>query len=187
MKLWTLMLLHQLAFQGMFVLKNITLSRKLGVNIRGANPEAVLSTITFALFIIISLAISLFDPAVGQRLAGSLDPAMVAGSTLALLSLVISAAALVSLKDSWRVGVIDDHRTQLITTGIFRFTRNPYFLSYILLFFSYTILLKNIYLLLLTLFCLFLIHRMVLKEESYLSAVHGESYQEYTRSTRRYL
>ena len=35
-----IILLHQLLFQGMFAIKNITLRRKLGQPIRGDNPEA---------------------------------------------------------------------------------------------------------------------------------------------------
>lgn len=187
MEPWLIIAIHQIVFQGMFALKNITLSKKLGINIRGKNPEATLSTIIFALFIITSLAISSIAPTLGQIELASSNTAMIIGLTLAVLSTLISAAALISLKDSWRVGVIENQRTKLITTGIYKFSRNPYFLSYSLMFFSYTILLQNIILLSLSIICLFLINMLVVKEETHLFSVHGEEYLEYKNSTPRYL
>lgn len=187
MESWVLIVIHQLVFQGMFILKNITLSKSLGVNIRGKNPEAISSTAAFALFIIITLTISYFDPTFAQIELIRSDAATAIGIILAGSSIVIAAAALMHSKDSWRVGVIEEQRTELITTGIYRFSRNPYFLSYSLMFFSYTILLQNAVLLFLSIVCLFLVHKMVLKEEQYLFSVHGESFMEYKGSTPRYL
>lgn len=187
MESWLLIVIHQIIFQGMFALKNIVLSKKLGVNIRGHNREATIATNAFALFIIISLTISYLEPAFGKIKLISGSVAMTAGITLAVLSILISAAALVSLKDSWRVGVIKEQRTELVTTGIYGFSRNPYFLSYALMFFAYTILLQDIILLSLSTVCLFLIHKMVIKEEQYLLSVHGDSFLKYMDSTPRYL
>ncbi|MDM8541375.1 hypothetical protein QUF90_09820 [Desulfococcaceae bacterium HSG9] len=42
-KTWLVILLHQLIFQGMFVMKNIILHRKIGKQIRGKNIEATVS------------------------------------------------------------------------------------------------------------------------------------------------
>ncbi len=42
---WVVILLHQIIFQGMFIVKNINLSRKIGKQIRGKNQEATISII----------------------------------------------------------------------------------------------------------------------------------------------
>ena len=70
--------------------------------------------------------------------------AMTLGLGFLLLNLVVSGASLTNLKDSWRVGVLEDQKTGLVTTGICRFTRNPYVVSYILISAAYTVLLQNL-------------------------------------------
>jgi len=90
------------------------------------------------------------------------------------------------MKDSWRVGIIEDDKTELVTTGIYKYSRNPYFLSYILLFISYTFILANLALVILTLLSLLSIHLLILREEKYLLKLHGGSYQEYKSKTGRY-
>ena len=91
------------------------------------------------------------------------------------------------LKDSWRVGVLENQQTELIEDGIYRFSRNPYFLSYLIMFAAYTILLRNIILLVLSFVGFALIHAMVLKEEKYLAALHGEKYRQYQKKVPRYI
>ena len=187
MEIWKLILIHQFIFQGMFVLKNVILSRKLDKKIRGHNFEANISIAFFVLFIGIALIISCFNQTVGAvRLFGS-TAAMTIGLVLLSLNIVVSGVSLISLKDSWRVGVIEEQKTELISTGIYRYTRNPYFLSYLLMFASYTVLLQNLVLLFLSIIGFFLIHKMILKEEEYLYSVHGDSFIRYKESTPRYL
>jgi len=47
-KTWPVIIAHQLVFQGMFVMKNIFLHRKIGKQIRGNNIEATVSIAFFA-------------------------------------------------------------------------------------------------------------------------------------------
>ena len=92
-----------------------------------------------------------------------------------------------NLKDSWRVGVLEDQKTELVTTGIYRFTRNPYFLSYFLMFAAYTVLLQNLTLLGLSILGFLFVHKMIMKEERYLYSVHGDVYVEYKTKVPRYV
>lgn len=183
---WKILVLHQILFQGMFLLKNMMLKRKIGVQIRGKNREATIATFSFALFIIVSLLFSFFENPVGEiELPQSLYLS-IPGMALLMASLIVAGTSLVDLKDSWRVGVVEGQQTKLITSGIYRFTRNPYFISYIFLFFGYTIILQNIFLLLFTVLNLVFVHKMILKEEHYLKSIHGEHYLQYLKSVRRY-
>ncbi len=182
-----IILIHQTIFQGMFFAKNILLRRRLGIPIRGSNREATMSVVFFALFIIISLLLGLFEDPLGTFNLLTRTSALTI--TLALLSvnLLVGAASLIGLKDSWRVGVLEDQQTGLIEEGIYRFSRNPYFVSYIIMFAAYTILLQNIILLILSVVGFAVVHLMVLKEEKHLIALHGERYRQYQKTVPRYI
>lgn len=174
-----IILIHQLIFQGMFVGKNLYLSRKLGREIRGNNPEALLAIAYFALFIAFSLYL-----AAGATVAPvTLLPALILMGS----SLLMAAAALFGLGDSWRVGVIEDQSTVLVDKGVYRYTRNPYFVAYLLMLTAYTLLLQSRTLLILSLAGALVVHRMVLTEEHYLEATHGDRYRQYRARVPRYL
>jgi protein-S-isoprenylcysteine O-methyltransferase Ste14 len=184
---WIIILLHQLVFQGMFVIKNIILYRKIGEQIRGKNIEATISIAFFVFFIGVALTISFLEQPFGeiQLLNGFLS--IIVGLALLFLNLVISGASLINLKDSWRVGVLEDQKTELITTGIYRFTRNPYFVSYFLMFAAYTVLLQNLILFGLSILGFLFVHKMIMKEEKYLYSMHGDAYVEYKTKVPRYV
>ncbi len=163
----------------MFVIKNTLLPKKTGKQIRGKNIEASLSIFFFTFFIIVAVVISFIAQPFGKIQLLNNDVAMNLGLGIIFLNLIVSAASLINLKDSWRVGILENQITELVTVGIYRFTRNPYFVSYVLMFVAYTILLQNLVLLGLSISGLFFIHKMITKEESYLYSVHGDSYLKY--------
>ncbi len=184
---WLIILLHQLLFQGMFVMKNIILYRKIGKQIRGKNIEATISIIFFTFFIVVAVGMSFFNQPLGSiQLLNDLL-AITLGLTLLILNIVVSGASLINLKDSWRVGVLEDQKTELITTGIFRFTRNPYFVSYFLMFAAYTVLIQNLILFGLSILGFLFVHKMIIKEEKYLYSIHGDAYVQYKRKVPRYV
>jgi protein-S-isoprenylcysteine O-methyltransferase Ste14 len=180
-------LLHQLLFQGMFLTKNVALRRKLGQPIRGSNREANLAIACLALFIGLALLLAFTDSAVGRIALLPGPVAMALGLSLLAANLLVGLASLRHLGDSWRVGVIDGQRTELVQDGIYGVTRNPYFFAYLLMCAAYTILLQNLVLLFLALVCFALIHAMILREERHLAAMHGEAYHRYRQRVGRYL
>ena len=186
-EIWIVILLHQLIFQGMFATKNIILHRKIGKQIRGNNIEAIISIAFFAFFIGIAVVISFLQQPIGKIQLLNAFEAMALGLGLLILNLIVSGASLINLKDSWRVGVVEDQKTELVTIGIYRFSRNPYFLSYTLMFAAYTILLQNLLLFGLSIFGILFMHNMILKEEKYLYSVHGDAYGRYKNKVPRYI
>ena len=181
-----LILLHQLLFQGMFFAKNILLERRLGQPIRGFNPEANLSIAFFVLFISVALWLSLSPD---RHLTTDLLSGMTQATAglFMLASLGIAAASLKDLGDSWRVGVIEEQENELIERGVYRFSRNPYFLAYLLMFAAYTILLQSFFLLVLSVVGFGLVHGMILREERYLAGKHAADYERYRLRVPRYL
>ena len=181
-----LILLHQLLFQGMFFSKNVVLRRRLGQPIRGYNLEANLSIAFFVIFIGVALWLSL-GPDSHRATGPTGGAAQVIAGLFMLASLGIAAASLKDLGDSWRVGVIEEQETELIETGVYRFSRNPYFLAYLLMFAAYTTLLQSILLLTLSVIGFGLVHTMILREERYLVNKHAADYERYRHRVPRYL
>jgi len=186
-ELWIIILIHQLIFQGMFITKNIVLGKKIKKQIRGNNVEAKISIIYFTSIIIITFIFSIYNISFGRIYLPGESLVTLTGLTLLILSLIISAASLINLGDSWRVGVIEDQKTEFVTSGIYRYTRNPYFLSYLLMFAAYTILLQNLVLLGLSIVAIFFVHNMISKEEKYLLSMHPEAFSQYKNKVARYI
>ena len=108
------------------------------------------------------------------------------GYLLIIVALFIGLAALIEMKNSWRVGIKYDQKTKLITSGIYAFSRNPYFLSYDLLFLGFFLIYPSLTLLILYFVLVITFHQMILEEESYLQQVQGEQYVRYKNSIGRY-
>lgn len=111
----------------------------------------------------------------------------VSGFVLGLIGLSFCLYAQLKMGASWRVGIDEKVKTQLITTGLYGLIRNPTYLGLFLLNIgvwliwpSWTIFLLNI------LFILFL-EIQVRCEEDYLLSTHGELYRDYKNRTKRYL
>ena len=171
----------------MFFAKNILLKRKLDDQIRGWNKEATFSIGFFLIFIITAIVLAALDTPIGSfRL---LNPSAIfpISAGLLILNLTISVLSLLHLRDSWRVGVIEEQQTELITTGIYSMTRNPYFVSYNIMFVSYALMLQNTILVILTIIGFTLVHWMIMKEEAYLREIHGDQYENYCSKVSRYI
>jgi protein-S-isoprenylcysteine O-methyltransferase Ste14 len=78
--------------------------------------------------------------------------------------------------------------TALVTTGPYRFTRNPMYLGFTLLYLGTTIWVNTVWpMILLPLVLLLMHYGVILREEAYLERVFGEAYLTYRRRVRRWL
>lgn len=111
-----------------------------------------------------------------------------AGVVLAVLGMVLTFTAQLSLGDSWRIGVVDTERTALVTTGAFQVVRNPIFAALILVFLGLTLMVPNslaIAGLVITVTGIELQVRLV--EEPYLRRIHDNAYTDYATRVGRFL
>ena len=115
-----IILIHQAIFQGMFFAKNISLRRRLGMPIRGMDREATLSIGFFTLFIVISLLLGLFEEPLGTFNLLTRTGALTITLALLSMNLLVGAESLIGLKDSCRVGVLENQQTDLIEEEIYR-------------------------------------------------------------------
>lgn len=111
----------------------------------------------------------------------------IAGLVILHLSLVWIVIAQHQMKNSWRIGVDQVNKTELITTGVFNVSRNPIFLGMIATVFGLFLILPNF----LTFFCLFttyfIIQIQIRLEEEFLEKQHGHTYRHYKSTTKRLL
>ncbi|MDP3313260.1 isoprenylcysteine carboxylmethyltransferase family protein [Lutibacter sp.] len=109
------------------------------------------------------------------------------GLVFVSVGFILGILALIAMKNSWRVGIRYDQKTDLVTTGIYSVSRNPYFLSYNILIFGYILIFPSSILMVLYLMLVVVFHKMILEEEKYLLSVHNTAYMDYKRKVNRYL
>ncbi|MDE6700576.1 MAG: isoprenylcysteine carboxylmethyltransferase family protein [Acetatifactor sp.] len=110
-----------------------------------------------------------------------------AGCILGLVGDVIFAAAVITMRDSWRAGLAEADETRMITDGIYRYSRNPAFLGFDLVYLGILLMFFNWILFVFSMFAIIMLHIQILQEESYLLKVFGEEYAAYRSRVCRYL
>lgn len=110
----------------------------------------------------------------------------IAGIVTGILAVVIFALATITMKNSWRVG-IPEEKTTLITGGIYRFSRNPAFVGFDLLYLSICLMFFNIPLAIVSLWAGVMLHLQILQEEEHMQKMFGEEYAAYRKHTLRYI
>ena len=110
------------------------------------------------------------------------------GVLLAVTGISITLAAQLAMGDSWRVGVDQSERTELVTDGPFALVRNPIFTGMIPAFAGIALLAPDVFTLagVLLLAAALELHTRVI-EEPYLASVHGRSYAAYAGRVGRFL
>ncbi|WP_246020966.1 methyltransferase family protein [Paenibacillus lentus] len=95
--------------------------------------------------------------------------------------------AMLNMKTSWRVGIDSATSTDLITGGIYRFSRNPAFVGFDLMFIGLSLTYLNYVTLLVCLINIIFMHLLIRQEERYLERVFGDTYRNYAKHTPRYI
>ena len=120
-----------------------------------------------------------FFPAIAESLIA--QPIVFAGILLAAWSMF----------ELWRHGTSLDHgtpTTTLVTSGPFRFSRNPVYVGFVLLMLGFSLSFRSLWALLLIAPATFAIQRFaVSKEEAYLEREFGADYMSYRASVRLWL
>lgn len=107
------------------------------------------------------------------------------GIVFGILAIIFFALATITMKDSWRVG-IPEEKTLLISAGIYKWSRNPAFVGFDLLYISICLMYFNLPLLLISIFAGTMLHLQILQEEKHMQNMFGKEYEEYKKHTLRY-
>ena len=95
--------------------------------------------------------------------------------------------SILCMKDSWRAGIPDKDKTELVTAGIYKFSRNPAFLGFDLMYVGVLLMYGNLLTLGFSLFAMVMLHLQILQEERFLEHAFGSAYIEYKKQVFRYL
>ena len=109
------------------------------------------------------------------------------GFCIGMLGDLIFLISVLCMKDSWRAGIPEEDRTELVTDGIYAFSRNPAFLGFDLQYIGVLLMFCNLLTAAFTVFAVSMLHLQILQEERYLTAAFGPEYLQYRRHVLRYL
>lgn len=110
------------------------------------------------------------------------------GVVLAALGTGVFVTSVTTMRDSWRAGVSETDKTDLVTSGIYRISRNPAFLGFDLVYIGVLLAFFSWWLAALTAFAVIILHVQITRvEEPFLRIVFGEDYRRYEGEVRRYL
>lgn len=110
----------------------------------------------------------------------------IGGIIIGGVAVLFFAAATITMKNSWRVG-IPEEKTALVTEGIYRWSRNPAFVGFDLLYLSIGLMFFNVPLAVISIWAAGMLHLQILQEEEHMEKMFGEEYVEYKKHTMRYL
>lgn len=109
------------------------------------------------------------------------------GIALMILSLIWVLVAQLQMKNSWRIGIDNEFKTELITTGLFNYSRNPIFLGMLISLIGLFLVLPTFISLSFFIISNILIQTQIRLEEEFLLIQHGKNYIQYKSKVRRFL
>ena len=109
------------------------------------------------------------------------------GFCVGILGNLIFLISVLCMKDSWRAGIPVKDKTELVTDGIYAYSRNPAFLGFDLQYIGMLLMFCNLLTGLFTVFAIVMLHLQILQEERYLTATFGRAYLDYRHRVFRYL
>lgn len=143
--------------------------------------EVTLKIVTCLVPVIELISIFLFKPSL---------PAVAqwCGAFIGLIGVAIFIASVVTMKDSWRAGVSEKEKTELVTAGIYQISRNPAFLGFDFMYIGILLMFFNWTLFVVSVFAMVMFHLQIVNvEEDFLLVTFGEDYLTYKNKVCRYI
>ncbi|KAA0969495.1 isoprenylcysteine carboxylmethyltransferase family protein [Aureimonas fodinaquatilis] len=111
----------------------------------------------------------------------------VTGSVLACSGAMLALVAQLGMAASWRVGVVEGETGDLVTSGLFAFSRNPTFVGQALLLAGVALALPGVMTGLALVLFILSANAQIRSEEAVLLGVHGQSYARYLQAVPRWI
>jgi protein-S-isoprenylcysteine O-methyltransferase Ste14 len=109
------------------------------------------------------------------------------GWGLLVLSLILVWVAQSQMANSWRIGIDENNKAELVTNGLFSRSRNPIFLGVMIANVGLLLIIPNAFTLLIVALSTVSINTQIRLEEAFLEKSHGTAYVNYCKKVRRWL
>ncbi|GEM_PF-186736 len=178
-----------LAFYGCYFLKMISQRRKgiktdqIGKGKIGFTKviEITMKIVTYIVPFIEVISIAMNKTAFAAPVRGI-------GACIAVIGVGVFIISVLTMQDSWRAGVSNTDRTELVTKGIYQISRNPAFLGFDLVYIGMICMFFNWPLLFVSIWAMVMFHLQIRNvEEVFLLEAFGEAYLNYKNKVCRYI
>ena len=109
------------------------------------------------------------------------------GWVMLFLSLLIVWVAQSQMANSWRIGIDEENKTELVTNGLFKYSRNPIFLGIMVANIGLFLILPNAFTMLIVALSTISINTQIRLEEEHLEKTHSDIYIQYKNKVRRWI
>lgn len=113
------------------------------------------------------------------------DAFKIIGLILIHISLIWIAFAQYQMSNSWRIGIDESNKTELVTKGVFSISRNPIFLGMIISILGLFMIVPTALSFCLLITTYFIIQIQIRLEEDFLEKQHRQEYINYKLKTKR--
>lgn len=115
-------------------------------------------------------------------------PVRIVGVLVAVVGVAVFIISVLTMRDSWRAGVSKTDKTELVTKGIYKISRNPAFLGFDLMYLGILLMFFNLVLYIVSLFAMLMFHLQIVNvEEEFLLEAFGDEYLRYKKKVCRYI
>lgn len=150
--------------------------------------ERTLQVATFSWIIVWFGEIIVTQLGLGNRLKlMNNDFISISGLFLITVGIIFFITAAITMKNSWRVGIDKSTKSKLITEGIYKYSRNPAFVGFYLMFIGLFLVYTDLITCISMLLNIYAMNRLVIEEEKHLEEVFGKEYIDYKKKAPRYL
>lgn len=141
-----------------------------------------------AVAVLLGIGLDLLWPIVVEALLPAPARYWIGGAILLATVLGLGFWAVVTMRRAGQSENPWNPTTEIVAEGPFRFTRNPMYLQMVLACIGLFVILANVWILLLTPVCVWILQRFAIRpEEAYLERKFGDAYLAYKRRVRRWI
>ena len=149
--------------------------------------ENIMGLVTFAVIPVEIISIILYPKMTLIPALKSFPVLQWTGLAIAAIGVAFFIVAMLTMADSWRAGIPDSDKTAFVQKGIYRISRNPAFVGFVLMYIGLLLAFPNLIHLVFAIFPIVMLHLQIRQEEVFLRNTFGTEYEEYCKKVRRYI
>lgn len=187
-----------LMYQGLWKYKKYTQLKTYGIDpeVMPASPSAVQRymsqlTVVMTIYAVIMIVLHSLNVQFGTLFtrysAADSIGFDISGFITGIAGLSLCFYSQTKMGNSWRVGIDEKTKTELVTTGLYRCIRNPTYLGLFLLNIGVWLIWPTWTIFILNFVFILFLEIQVRCEEDYLQKLHGIEYVQYKNRTKRYI